>query len=143
MTFPFSINGRGSKFLVISEIFQAITARDINERLKDTRHNTACGPDGIQRKHISGQDMREMLRVLFNIILISKTQTKAWDTNRTVMIPKQRKNGSRVRKPQASNNRLTHLPHILGHCRQKAPASNSLLWTGLGWPRIGTGGGRL
>ena len=93
---PFSVTGFGRKALELGEVFQAITARDINERLKHTRHNTASGPDGIQRKHITGLDMREILRILFNIIMVSKIQPKAWNTNRTILIPKQGKDGSRV-----------------------------------------------
>ena len=47
----FSVTGLGRKALDIGEVFLAITARDINERLKHTRTNTASGPDGIQMKH--------------------------------------------------------------------------------------------
>jgi len=47
ITIPFPVTGFGRKALNIGEVFQAITARDINERLKYTRHNTASGPDGI------------------------------------------------------------------------------------------------
>jgi hypothetical protein len=38
---PFSVIGFGRKAQELGEVFQAITARDINERLKHTRHNTA------------------------------------------------------------------------------------------------------
>jgi len=40
--------------------------------------------------------MREILRILFNIIQVSKIQPKAWNTNRTILIPKQGKEGSRL-----------------------------------------------
>jgi len=42
--------------------------------------------------------MREILRILFNLILVSKFQPKAWNINRTILIPKQGKDGSRVEK---------------------------------------------
>lgn len=93
---PFSIVGSEHKPLNIDEVFQAITARDIDERLRRTRHNTAPGPDGIQRKHLRGSDIRELLRVLFNIILVSKLHPQAWNANRTILIPKQRKDRKRV-----------------------------------------------
>ena len=37
-----------------------------------------------------------MLRILFNIILVSKIPSTAWDTNKTILIPKQRKDSSRI-----------------------------------------------
>jgi len=40
--------------------------------------------------------MREILRILFKIILVSKIQPKAWNINRTNLIPKQGKDGRRV-----------------------------------------------
>jgi len=73
-----------------------ITVRDIKERLNRTRHNTASGPDGIERKQLSGLDMKEMLRILFNIIQVNRIQPTAWDTNKTILIPKQGKDSSRV-----------------------------------------------
>ena len=93
---PFSVSGSGHLARNTGEAFQAITARAIKERLDHTRHNTASGPDGIQRKHINGLDMKELLRILFNIILVSKIQPAAWNANRTILIPKQGKDGSRA-----------------------------------------------
>jgi hypothetical protein len=96
ITIPFTVIGSGHKALDIGDVLQAITIRDINERLNHTRQNTASGPDGIQRKHIIGHDIKEILRILFNIILVSKIQPKSWSTNRTILIPKQGKNSSKV-----------------------------------------------
>jgi len=96
ITIPFAVTGLGRIARDIGEVFQAITTRDINERLKYTRQNTASGPDGIQRKHLTGSDTKEILRILYNIILVSKIQPRAWNTNRTILIPKQGKDGSRV-----------------------------------------------
>jgi hypothetical protein len=93
---PFSVTGVGRKDLELGEVFQAITARDINARLMHTRHNTASGPDGIQRKHIAGHDVKELLRILYNLILVSRIQPKSWNANRTILIPKQGKDRSRA-----------------------------------------------
>jgi hypothetical protein len=60
ITIPFSVDGSGHKALDIGEVFQAIRARDINERLNRTRHYIASRPDRIQRKHLTGQDMKEL-----------------------------------------------------------------------------------
>ena len=96
ITVPFTVTGSGRIARNIGETFQAITARDIKERLAHTRQNTASGPDGIQRKHLTGQDIKELLRILYNLILVSKIQPTAWNANRTILIPKQGKDGSRV-----------------------------------------------
>jgi hypothetical protein len=40
--------------------------------------------------------VKELLRILFIIILVSKIQPKAWNTNGTILIPKQGKGSSRV-----------------------------------------------
>jgi hypothetical protein len=93
---PYTDIGSGCKALDIGDLFQAITTRDINEHLNDIRQNTASELDGIQRKHITGHDIEEILRILFNIILVSKIQPKDWNTNRRFLIPKQWKDSSRV-----------------------------------------------
>jgi len=93
---PFTVDGSGHTARDIGDVLQAITSRDINERLHHTRQNTAPGPDGIQRKHIAGLETKEVLRILFNIILVSKIQPKFWSMNRTILIPKQGKDSSRV-----------------------------------------------
>jgi hypothetical protein len=92
---PFSVTGSGRKARNIGEVFQPITARDIREHVADTRHNTVSGSGGIQKKYITGQDIRELLRTLFNLIQVSKIQPKGWNANRTILIPKQGKDGSR------------------------------------------------
>ena len=61
ITIDISVTGFGRKALDIGEVFLAITARDINERLKHTRTNTASGPDGIQMKHIRGLELKNCL----------------------------------------------------------------------------------
>jgi len=96
VTIPFTIDGIGHNALDLGEVFQAITTREVNERLNRARKNTASGPDGIERKHINGPDIREILRILYNIILVSKIQPRAWNANRTILIPKQGKDRSRV-----------------------------------------------
>ena len=91
--FFFSVTALGRKVLDIGKIFQAITVRDFNERLNHTSQNTASGPDGIQREQIAGQDMREILRILLNMILVSKILPKTSNTN-MILIPKQTKDGT-------------------------------------------------
>jgi hypothetical protein len=47
-------------------------------------------------ENINGQDIREILRLVHNAILVSNIQPTAWNANRTILIPKQGKNLSRV-----------------------------------------------
>jgi len=56
---PFSITGSGRKARNIDEVFQRITARDIKEPVAHTRHNTVSGSDGVQRKYITGQAIKD------------------------------------------------------------------------------------
>jgi len=64
--------------------------------LKYTTQNTASGQNGVQRKERNGQDKREILRILHDMILVSKIQPKAWNDSRTILIHKQGKDRSRV-----------------------------------------------
>ena len=96
ITIPFTAIGSGHIARDICEEFQESTARDINERLNHTRQNIVSVPNLIERKRISGLDVKEVLQILFNIILVSKIGPKAWNTNRTILIAKQGKNRSRV-----------------------------------------------
>ena len=47
-------------------------------------------------KNTSERDIREILKILFNFILISKIQSNALNNNGTILIPKQGKDASRV-----------------------------------------------
>jgi hypothetical protein len=102
ITIPFAVSESDQKALEVCEVFQTITAQDITERIKRMRKSTAPGPDGVERKHLSSLDMREIMPILFNIILVSKTQPKAWNANRTILIPKEGKDPSRIQnyRPQ-------------------------------------------
>ncbi|GFG30127.1 hypothetical protein Cfor_07569, partial [Coptotermes formosanus] len=96
ITIPFAVSESDQRALDRGNVLQTITPRDITERINRMRKSTAPGPDGIERKHISSLDMREIMRILFNIILVSKTQPKAWNANRTILIPNEGKDPSRV-----------------------------------------------
>jgi hypothetical protein len=53
ITIPFTVIGSGLKAQNVGEVFQAITALDINQRLNHIRQNTASEPKSIQRKHVT------------------------------------------------------------------------------------------
>jgi len=48
-------------------------------------------------KNTSERDIREILKILFNFILISKIQSNALNNNGTILIAKQGKDASRVK----------------------------------------------
>ena len=93
---PFTSTGESRVALDLGSTFPAVTIIDINERISRTRKGTAPGLDGIERKHINGQDIREILRRLYNAILGSNIQPTAWNANRTILIPKHGKDLSKV-----------------------------------------------
>ena len=72
---PFTVDGPGHIARDIGDVLQAITSRDIHESLNHTRQNTDPGADGIQRKHIAGLETKEVLRILFNIILVRSNRS--------------------------------------------------------------------
>jgi hypothetical protein len=96
ISIPFAVSGSGRKDLEPGDFLSPITARDLNGRLNRLRKHTAPGPDGIERKHLTGQDIKEVLRLLFNVVMMSNLQPKAWNANRTILIPKQGKDHSKV-----------------------------------------------
>ena len=60
-------------------------------------HGTASPPgQTVYEGNIIGQEIKELLRMLYNLILVSKIQPTAWNANRTILIRKQGKDGSRV-----------------------------------------------
>jgi hypothetical protein len=92
ITIPFYVTGPDRIARNIGETFQGIMARDIKERIARKRHNTVSGPDGMQRKHIIEKDVKGLIRILFNLILVRKIQPTVWNVNRKVLIPKKGKN---------------------------------------------------
>jgi hypothetical protein len=91
----FNITNPDRANLEMGEVLHTITQPDLNEHINRLRRNTAPRLDGIKRKHIAEQHMRELLRILFNIIMVSKAQPTAWNSNTTILIPKEEKDHSK------------------------------------------------
>jgi hypothetical protein len=66
----------------------AISAQEVKARINRLKTETACGPDGIIKKHLARTSVREALRLLFNIVLASGKQPSAWSLNRTFLVLK-------------------------------------------------------
>jgi hypothetical protein len=61
--------------------------------------------------NIIEKDIKELLRMLYNLILVSKIQPTAWNANISILIPKQGKDGSRVEnyKPLSIGSLICHI----------------------------------
>jgi hypothetical protein len=93
---PFSVTNSDRTKLEMNEVLQTITLRDVKERINRLRQNTAPGLDGIKKNHIAELSMHEILRILFNMTMASKLQPAAWNTNKTILIPKEGKDRSKI-----------------------------------------------
>lgn len=71
-------------------ILDPIVPREIEKRITRTKANVgpAAGPDGLCRKDISSLAAKEIVRLWFNIILVRLYQPLAWRINRTMLLPK-------------------------------------------------------
>jgi hypothetical protein len=74
----------------------AITSQEIKARITRLKTGTAPGPDGIAKKHILRPQVKEALRLLYNIMLVSGKQPSTWSKNRTVLIPKPGKDLAKI-----------------------------------------------
>jgi hypothetical protein len=72
----------------LKDILQMITSKDINDRLRRTKGDTAAGPDGITKKDLQQKGIREILALLYTLITINGEQPSSWKTNRTKLILK-------------------------------------------------------
>jgi hypothetical protein len=88
----------GSRVLevMLHEVFPPITVEDISERIKKIKNKTAAGPDSLQKKHLSIPGLPIIMAKLCNILCFSSYFPTIWWINRTTLIPKVNKNGSKV-----------------------------------------------
>jgi hypothetical protein len=94
---PFSTEGSFQRDeLNMADIFQAISRKDVKNRLRSMKNNTTPGPDSLEKKHLSSPLSQEILTLLFNLFLASATLPTRWRGNRTILIPKPGKDPSQV-----------------------------------------------
>jgi hypothetical protein len=74
----------------------AVSTQEINKRIKILKKDTAPGPDGIKKAHITSRTTVKILRLYFNLALVSKTQPTEWRQNRTRLILKEGKDSQRA-----------------------------------------------
>lgn len=72
------------------------TISEISKRVSQMKKNTAPGLDGIKRGDIIARDRKEVLRLLFNFLMLCGKQPTEWRKNRTTLLPKPGKDASKV-----------------------------------------------
>jgi hypothetical protein len=93
---PFDQNEHNITESPTEEFYCAITQKEIKARLSKMKNGCAPGPDGMEKKHITQQDAREALRLLFNLLLITQKQPSSWKHNKTILIPKLGKDPNKI-----------------------------------------------
>jgi hypothetical protein len=63
------------------------------KKLSRVKNDTAAGPDGIRKNNVTA---REIIRLLFNVILVVGEQPQNWGINRTTLTAKDDKGPNKV-----------------------------------------------
>jgi hypothetical protein len=77
--------------LPLSDVLPVITAEEVRRRISRMKRSTAAGPDGITRGDVCHPSTQEVLRLLFNLLMVVGRQPTAWRMNRTALLPKEGK----------------------------------------------------
>ena len=83
--------GEADSPLPLLDVLPVITAEDVRRRLSRMKRSTAAGPDGITHGDVFHPATQEVLRLLFNLVMVVGRQPTAWRMNRTVLLPKEGK----------------------------------------------------
>jgi hypothetical protein len=78
------------------DILHTITVEEITRRLARLTKNTAPGLDGIQKIALQNESAKEIMRLFFNLILVTGLQPTKWHTNQTTLIGKDGKDLNKV-----------------------------------------------
>lgn len=100
--------GTADQEIQLKEVLHHITLTEVQQMLNRMKNKGAAGPDGILKKDVKRVELTEILRLLYNIIMIRAYQPTAWYVHRTTLIPKEGKNSDK-----ASNYRPITLGSIL------------------------------
>lgn len=88
--------GQAEDPIILQDALPPFSIKEINARVARINKSTAPGPDGIKRLDVNHWDRKEVLHLLFNLLLLSGKQPTEWRMNRTTLIPKPGKDASRV-----------------------------------------------
>lgn len=80
-----------------SRIFTPITPREVRDRIRRIKNDSAAGPDGVTKEDLRGEGLSIALSKLFNSLLLAGYYPKAWRENRTTLLPKADKDTADVK----------------------------------------------
>jgi hypothetical protein len=89
--------GETESQLDLHGVIPTITRKEIRGRIARTKGNTAAGPDGVKRNHITKGSIQDILRLLYTLITVYGRQPTAWRENQTTLLLKQGKRHDDVR----------------------------------------------
>jgi len=89
VTIPFNRPSTNDDEVSEEVILRPITAKEIKNRITRIKNGSAPGPDGIRKSLIVNKVAQELLRLFYNLILVSRTHPTKWNENRTILLPKQ------------------------------------------------------
>jgi hypothetical protein len=98
ITQPFSgALGKVECSLELESLILIVTRKEISQGITRTKGNTAAGPNGVKKDHITRAITQEILRRLYTLITVCGRQPTAWRENRTTLLLKQGKSPDDVR----------------------------------------------
>ena len=77
--------------LPLSDVLPVITAQDVRRRISRMKRSTAAGPDGFTHGAVSHPATQDVLRLVFNLLMVVGHQPTAWRINRTTLLRKEGK----------------------------------------------------
>jgi hypothetical protein len=73
------------------QVLREVTPKDIHQKLKKMKKDSAPGPDGVTKKMVQSMGAYpEVLAKVFNLVMISGYFPSCWKVHKTSMIPKDR-----------------------------------------------------
>jgi hypothetical protein len=81
----------------IETLIPNMTRKEIRRRMAHMKGNTAAGPDGVKKEHITRAITQEILRQLYTLITVCGRQPTTWRENKTTLLLKQGKGPDDVR----------------------------------------------
>lgn len=79
--------------VAMGHVLSAITPLEVLQRVRRLKKDVAAGVDGIRKKDLNHPAAREVLRLVFNFLLIAGKQPRDWRMNRTTLLLKEGKDG--------------------------------------------------
>jgi hypothetical protein len=81
----------------VTELLAPMPEKEIILKLGRTKSSVAPGPDSIYKVHVKQPDAVTVLTRIRNACLLRNYYPQMWRENRTILIPKPRKDSSDVR----------------------------------------------